>query len=110
LPLLDEISQDLLRDEGYFDVLAKLKPLYLLLNRKKISQLWGGAYEFPSLLFFKEPPNQSLLQKILEDKSTYESMPDIFGISYLFHTSVEFDVLWIKSSDRAPELSFSTRS
>jgi len=92
-------------DRDYYKVFFKLRPANLIVNRKRLSELWS-YYEYPAIIFIEKDIETSQLMWLFDSNVTYEEMVGTVSKMYLFHKNFEYNVIWVEQSSDLPEIHY----
>jgi hypothetical protein len=102
--IIDELAEmELLYGNDSDKVLFRIKPTYLLINRKRLADIWL-RYEYPAIIFLGENATEDDLVLRCNANNTYEEIVGFFDKIYLFHRNFETNVLWILKGVNSPKL------
>ena len=96
------LSEELLISKHQnFELLLKIKPSNLLINRNLLEKFWF-YYEYPAIVFVESTVSREALIDLLDRNRGYDSFVNLNDGVSIIYRSFELDVLWIAQDPNHP--------
>jgi len=84
-------------------IFIKLNARNVILNRKRLSDLWN-YYEYPAIIFLGKNKDENELTLLCKRALTYIEIVGSMNGTYVLHRNFEPNVLWLKKSLDTPDI------
>lgn len=91
-------SKVFLKEKHSFNLLAEVKHANIFINRLRLTQLWQ-RFEYAALIFTNSDAKDEIIQTLRSATMTYENVVSRFLGTIVIFKNIEYDVLWILSSN-----------